>query len=251
MSLRIERDGPLACIRLDKARGNAIDETLTDALIAAADELSRDDAVRGILLSSAHPKIFCPGLDLMALESYDAQALRRFILRFAKMIWGFYGLYKPIVAAIGGHAVAGGCILAMTADERLLRRGSSIGLNEVKIGVPLPWSVSVLLRGSLSPEHWTDVALAGSNFSNEEAVRVGLAQAVLDEEGFETACISRLARLAEKDAAAYGATKRYLREGLLAEMQAQEAYRAPEFVAAWFSETTQERRRQIVASLKK
>jgi enoyl-CoA hydratase/carnithine racemase len=140
----------------------------------------------------------------------------------------------------------------MTADERLIQRGgASIGLNEVKIGVPLPWTVSVLLRGSLAPEHWTDVALAGSNFSDDEAVRVGLAQAVLDDEGFETACISRLARLAERDPAAYGATKRYLREGLLAEMQAQEAYRAPEFVAAWFSEATQERRRQIVSTLKK
>jgi Delta3-Delta2-enoyl-CoA isomerase len=251
MSARIERDGPLACLRLDKERGNAIDEALVDALMAGLDALGRDDTVRGVLLCSGKPKMFCPGLDLIALETYDASGLARFISRFSKLVRALYGFPKPLVTAVNGTAVAGGCILALASDERLLRRGAAIGLNEVKIGVPLPWSVTVLVRGAIPPPSWTEVALAGSNFSDEEAVRVGLANAVLEVKGFETACIARLARLADKDGAAYSATKRYLREGLLAEMQAQEAYRAPEFVNAWFSAETSERRRQIVETLKK
>jgi enoyl-CoA hydratase len=252
MSLRIERDGPLVSLRLDKARGNAIDEPLTESLIAIARDLGEDDSVRGVLLCSANPKLFCPGLDLVALDSYDPPALTRFVLRFSEMVWSLFGLWKPVVAAVGGHAVAGGCILALTADLRLARRGAvSVGLNEVKIGVPLPWSVTVLLRGSLPPTSWTEVALAGANFAGEEAVRVGLVHSLLEDDGFEAACVARLKLLAEKDPVAFGATKRYLREGLLAEMKAQEESRVPEFVAAWFSEATKERRRAILASLKK
>jgi enoyl-CoA hydratase/carnithine racemase len=251
MSVRVERQGALALLRLDKARGNAMDEPLIEALTAAAHEAARDDTVRGILLCSAHPKIFCPGLDLVALQDYDASALGRFMARFAKMVWTLYGLWKPVVAAVNGAAVAGGCILAMTADERVLKRGALIGLNEIKIGVPLPWSVSVLMRATLPPSSWTEVALAGSNFADDAALQMGLAQSVLEAKGFEQAAIARLERLAEKDPASFAITKRCLREGFLAEMMAQEQYRTGDFVTAWFSEGTRERRRQIVATLTK
>jgi len=80
--VRIERQGELAILRLDKARGNAIDEPMVRALAAAAAELDADDATRGILLASAHPKLFCPGLDLVALVDYDREAMRRFFVRF-------------------------------------------------------------------------------------------------------------------------------------------------------------------------
>src|SRR3982751_6602592 len=109
MSMRIERQGPLALLRLDKARGNAIDESLAEALTAAVQESVKDDSVRGILLCSAHPKIFCPGLDLVALGEYDQPAFSRFMARFAKMVWTLFGCAKPVVAALNGPAVAGGC----------------------------------------------------------------------------------------------------------------------------------------------
>jgi enoyl-CoA hydratase/carnithine racemase len=241
----------LALLRLDKPRGNAIDEGLAEALTSAVLEASKDDAVRGILLCSANPKIFCPGLDLVALGEYDHAALSRFMARFAKMIWTLFGLSKPLVAALNGHTVAGGCIVALTTDYRLLKRGASIGLNEVQIGVPLPWSVSVLIRATLPPTSWTDVGLSGSNFSDEDAVRVGLAHAVLEAKDFENVCLERLSRLADKDANAFAVTKRCLREGFMAEMTAQESYRAGEFISAWFSPETRERRQKLVESLKK
>ena len=121
--VRIERDGRAAVVRLDKARGNAIDEPLVLALAEAAAEVARDDSVRGVMLASAHPKLFCPGLDLVALADYDRPAMERFMSSFAVTVWALYGLPKPIVAAVSGAAVAGGCILALTADHRVLRRG--------------------------------------------------------------------------------------------------------------------------------
>ena len=112
--VRIERDGRMAVLRLDKARGNAIDEPLVLALAEAAAELARDDGVGGVLLASAHPKLFCPGLDLVALAAYDRPAMERFMESFAVTVWALYGLAKPVVAAVSGAAVAGGCILALT-----------------------------------------------------------------------------------------------------------------------------------------
>jgi enoyl-CoA hydratase len=249
MALRIERDGRHAIVRLDKARGNAIDEALACELVRAASELERDDEVRGVLLASGHPRLFCPGLDLVALADRERGAMRGFMLAFARAIWALYGLSKPVLAAVNGAAVAGGCILALTADYRVLRRGAPIGLNEVRVGVPLPWSVTVLLRASVAPPALGTIALLGRNFSDEAAVAAGLAHELCDAADFEAVCLARLAELMEKDAFALATTKRWLREPVLREMRAHEGERVESFLDGWFSSATQERIRATVAQL--
>ena len=122
-------------------------------------------------------------LDLVALADYDRPAMERFMSSFAVTVWALYGLPKPVVAAVSGAAVAGGCILALTADHRVLRRGAPIGLNEVKVGVPLPWTVTRLLRASVEPHALGRIALLGRNFEGDEAVAVGLADELADAEG--------------------------------------------------------------------
>jgi enoyl-CoA hydratase len=248
-SLRIERDGRHAILRLDKARGNAIDEALTAELVRAGRELEQDDGVHGVLLASAHPKLFSPGLDLVSLVECDRSAMRSFMLSFAQAVWVLYGLGKPVVAAVNGAAVAGGCILALTADHRVLRRGAVIGLNEVKVGVPLPWSVTVLLRASVAPAALGTIALLGRNFSDEAAVAAGLADELLGAEGFEAACLARLAEFSDKDARALATTKRWLREPVLREMRDHEDERLDSFLDGWFSPATRERIRTTAAQL--
>ncbi len=250
MTLRLEREGSLARLRLDKARGNAIDDALVADLRRAASELAGDDGVRGVLLASAHPKLFCPGLDLVSLVAHDRHAMEAFMLSFARAVWALYGLRKPVVAAVNGAAVAGGCILALTAEHRVLRRGAPIGLNEVKVGVPLPWSVTLLLRASVPAPALGRIALLGRNFSDEQAVAAGLADEICEADGFEAACLERLAEFAEKDPLALGATKAWLREGVLREMRAHEATQLGVFLDGWFAPATQERIRATVASLR-
>jgi len=246
----IERHGRMAVLRLDKPRGNAIDEPLVEALTRAAAEVARDGGVRGVLLASGHPKLFCPGLDLVALAEYDRVSMERFMQAFAVAVWGLYGLPKPVVAAVGGAAVAGGCILALTADHRVLKRGAPIGLNEVKLGVPLPWSVTRLLRATVHPPALSRVALLGRNFTDADAVEVGLADELAEADGFEAACLARLEEYADKDPHALAATKAWLREGVLAEMMSRESALVESFLDAWFSGSTQERVRATVASLR-
>ena len=250
--IRIERTGGLVTARLDKPRGNAIDEPLATELVQVAGQLAADDGVRGVLLASAHPKLFSPGLDLVTLFEYDRSSMERFMRVFAEAVRALYALPRPVVAAVGGHAVAGGCILALTADYRVLKRGGvQIGLNEVKVGVPLPWSVATLLRASVAPGALAQVALLGRNFADDEALAVGLADQLADADGFEDFCRARLDEFAEKDPAAVAITKGYLRETTLREMRAREEGERAAWLDRWFSETTRERIRQIVAGMGK
>lgn len=248
---RLESQGHIAILRLDKPRGNAIDEPLLDDLEQACRILSKDDGFRGVLLASSHPKVFCPGLDLVTLVAYDRPTLQRFMLRFAQAIWSLYALPKPMVAALSGHALAGGCILALTADHRVLRPGVQIGLNEVRLGVPLPWSVSVLLRASLAPQAFGRVALLGNNLTGEEALAAGLVHELADANGFEAVCLARLDEFAARDPRALATTKTYLRAAALREMKEREEELIPEFLDGWFSEATRARVRETALSLQK
>jgi len=251
-TVRIEMKGATAVVRLDKARGNAIDEPLVRELTKAAGELGSDPSVRGVLLISAHPKLFCPGLDLVTLVELDRAAMERFMLLFAEMLWALYGLPKPMVAGVNGHAVAGGCVLALTADHRVLRRGGAqIGLNEVRVGVPLPWSVSELLRASVPPQALSQVALLGRNFADDEALRVGLADELADAAGFEDHCLLRLEEFVEKDSYALVTTKAALRHSVLERMKAHERERLGGWLDGWFSEGTRARMRELAAGLAK
>jgi enoyl-CoA hydratase len=205
-----------------------------------------------VLLASAHPKVFCPGLDLVTLIEYERPAMRAFMLRFAEMVWALYGLRKPVVAAVNGHAVAGGCILALTADLRVLRRGGAqIGLNEVKIGVPLPWSVALLLRASVPPQSYAPVALLGRNFGDEEALAAGLVDDLAHPEGFEGFCLGRLQEFADKDPHAFAVIKEYGRADTLRAMREREEPLLEAWLDGWFAEPTRVRLREMVDSLTK
>jgi len=251
-TIRVEMKGSAAILRLDKGRGNAIDEPLTRDLIKAAGDLRDDPAVRGVLLTSAHSKLFSPGLDLVTLIELDRPAMERFMLLFAEMVWALYGLPKPVVAGVNGHAVAGGCILALTADYRVLRRGGAhIGLNEVRVGLSLPWTVCELLRASVPPNALTQVALLGRNFADDEALRVGLADELADAEGFEDHCLLRLDEFMDKDSHAVSTTKSAMRHEILEVMRAHEVQRIGPWLDGWFSDATRARMRELAAGLSK
>ena len=247
--LQIERTNSLAILRMSKSRANALDEAFVGELIHAIGVLEVDDRVRGVLLASGHPKLFCPGLDLVSLIEYDRPAMRRFLGVFAELVHNLYASKKPLVCAVNGHAVAGGCILALTADYRIAKPTAQIGLNEVKVGVPLPWSVGKLLEASVGRGSLARVALLGRNFAGDEAIRIGLVDELADDDSFESVCLERLEEFAEKDPYAFGVTKRYLRAATLELMKERESALLGDFLDGWFSEGTQKRIRDTIAAL--
>jgi enoyl-CoA hydratase/carnithine racemase len=249
-TVQIEIKDGIGTIRLKGPRGNAMSEELVSDLSSATRTVAGESSVKAVLIASAHPKLFCPGLDLVALSEYKRSDLGAFMLGFATALTDLFALKKPVVAAVNGAAVAGGCLLALTADWRIARRGAALGLNEVKIGVPLPWSAVMLLKTACPAHAHTAVALLGRNFEGESAVAAGLANEVADAETFEATVAERLAEFADKEAFAFGVTKAYLRGGTIASMRDREAALVDEFLDGWFAEGTQERIQKTVAALR-
>ena len=239
----------LATLRLSRAHGNAINEQLVSDLGAACREAAADERVRGVLLA-ARGKLFCPGLDLQELIELDRPALERFMREFSRTIAELYALAKPMVAAIHGHAVAGGYVLTLAADWRVLCRGARVGLNEVQVGVPLPYGVAAILRDSVPRVSLEPVALLGQNYPDEAAREAGLVHELHDAEGFEAHCRERLAEFAARDPGALAITKRYLRSSVLERIREHDTGRLPEFLDAWFRPETRTRMRRIVEGLR-
>jgi len=239
----------LGVVRLGREHGNAINEQLVDELTAACREAAADDRIRGVLLA-ADGKLFCPGLDLQELIELDRAELERFVHKFVRCVAESYALAKPMVAAIHGHAVAGGYVLTLAADWRILREGARVGLNEVQVGVPLPFGVAMILRESVPRLHLEQVALLGKNYTSDEAHRAGLVHEVHPGPGFEEHCRERLNEFLSRDLGAMMITKRYLRSSVVERIRERDPGHVVEFVDAWFRPETRARMRTIVDALR-
>jgi enoyl-CoA hydratase len=240
----------LATATLKRAHGNAINAELTEDLTRVCREVASDDAIHGMMLAGAG-KLFCPGLDLQELIELDRGEMERFVVDFAVCIAELYAFPKPMVAAIHGHAVAGGCVLTLTADWRVLRPGALVGLNEVRVGVPLPFGVSLILRESVPRLHLEEVALLGKNYRDEAALAAGLVHEIHGGDAFENHCRERLLEFAARDLGALMITKRYLRSSIVERIRENGTRDVPEFLDAWFRPQTQARIRGIVDELRR
>jgi enoyl-CoA hydratase len=248
-TVKVEIKDGIGTIRLAGPRGNALSASLVSDLSTALRTVGGEPSVRAVLLASAHPKLFCPGLDLVSLSEISRSEMGAYMVDFSALLTDLFALKKPVVAAVNGAAVAGGCLLALTADWRMVRRGAPMGLNEVKVGVPLPWTAVMLLRAAARASALSEVALLGRNFEGDAAVAAGLAQEAVDAAAFDAAIAERLAEFAEKDAYAFGVTKGYLRGAAVASMRDRETALLDEFLDGWFSEGTQARIQKAVAAL--
>lgn len=247
--VEVEVANGLATVRLSRPHGNAINAELLRSLRAAYAAAASDDAVGGVLLA-ASGKTFCPGLDLQELPGLDRPAMRSLMVAFRETLVDMFRFPKPAVAALHGHALAGGLVLALTADRRILRRGALVGLNEVRVGVPLPFEVASLLRHSVAAPHLSEIALLGRNLSDEEAVASGLVHEVLDGDRFEERCRERLAEWTSRDPASFAATKAWLRAAALSEMLRSTDEHVEAFLDRWFAPSTRERILAIAEELR-
>jgi enoyl-CoA hydratase/carnithine racemase len=243
-----KRTGAIGEVHLERAHGNAINDAVVEGLVAAFAEAESDPEVRGVLLT-AGGKIFCPGLDLEELLPLDRDAMERFMRRFSAAVLTLYTFPKPLVAVVHGHALAGGCVLSLCADWRVLRRGAITGLNEVKVGVPLPYGVALIVREFVPKHKLTAVALLGRNTTDEDAIAAGLADELADADGIAALAEERLAEFIEKDPSAFAVTKRYLRSSVVERIRANNKLLLPEWLDGWFSDETRARIASIVSGL--
>jgi len=228
---------------------NALNPILMDALSGALSEL-REDGAPPVLLGSSHPALFCPGWDLKHLEGAQRDEVADALARFNQLIFDLFSYPGPTGVAIQGHAVAGGCLLALCCDLRIMATGRPrIGLSELNLGVPVPASSLIMLRERLAANVVEELVVGGDGCNADRARNQGVVHRIA-EPGLVAAKTEReLTRLAAKPARAFAATKRFLLGDSWRRMSQQGTADDEAFLECWFSPETQERIKGTVAGL--
>jgi enoyl-CoA hydratase/carnithine racemase len=172
-TLRLAREERFAIITLDRPPANAISETLVRELNTALSELEEDDGVRAVIITGAGDRIFCAGADLgSAFQGADVGAFIRFGNSVVRRIERFP---KPVVAAINGHALGGGCEIAMGCHIRILKETARMGQTESSLGIIPGFGGTQryprLIGRGLALEH----LILGTQIPAQECYRIGLA----------------------------------------------------------------------------
>jgi len=220
-----ERSGPIARIRLDDGKANAMSVPWFEALTAAFDRAEAEGAA-AVLLSGRNG-FFSGGLDLRLLQTLSPEGLRNLADTLARSVLRVFASSLPTVAAIGGHAIAGGAVLAMACDVRFATVGAyRLQLNEVAIGIPMPTWMAMVAASAVPSHRLSEALLHARAFSPDEALALGIVSALGGQsEETETLAQAAAGALAGLSRAAYAESKRRLRgpvveralEGLAAE----------------------------------
>lgn len=232
-------------VSFGQTKANAIDGALLDALGRELDRAKQEGA-RAVVLTG-YDKYFSAGLNLRSLPS-DRDGMLRFLQAFERQLLDLATFPLPVVAAINGHAVAGGCIFAAACDVRVAAEGSyRIGLSEVDLGVPFPRAALEILRPAILPTWLTDLVLGARMLSPEEARTAGLVHAVVPASELLSEATTRARALGAKPQPAFKLTKEALREDMVARMGASADAARQAFVDCWFSAEVTERRAALLA----
>ena len=225
----------IAVVRLDHGAVNALDGELLSGLVAALDELpSRADAV---VLTGAG-SAFSAGADLVRLldqgSAYVAAARPHADRAFERM----FLTPLPMVAAINGHAIAGGFVLALACDHRVSVSGDiRMGLPELRVGVPFPMWALEIVRFAVAPPHLQRLLYSGRLLGPEDALAVGLVDEVVPPDRLMEDALKAARRLASIPVPTFRLTKAALREPF-AERARLGRERDDEGMAIWSSAET-------------
>ena len=215
-TIRLEREDGFAVITLDRPPANAISEALIRELNAALNDVHGDEAVRAVVITGAGDRIFCGGADLgSAFSGGDVEMFIRFGNSVMRKMERFP---KPIIAAINGHAMGGGCEIAMACHLRLLKEGARMGQTESNLGIIPGYGGTQRLPRLIGRTKALEFLLLGTQVPAEECLRLGLVNR-LCKEGETLADAKALARqLTGRAPLASAAIIRAVDEGLEAPM---------------------------------
>jgi len=211
-TLKFERDGQVATLTLNRPeKRNAISTPMIEDLVAALGTAEADKSVRVVILTGAG-KAFCSGMDLETLQALAKQTAEQNLAdsrRMAKMFHLVYSFPKPLITAVNGAAIAGGCGLATLSDFTLAVPEAKFGYTEVRIGF-IPALVSVMLRRQVGEKRARDLLLSGRIIDAAEAFRLGLVTEITPPDGLMKRAREVASTLLEASPTSLALTKRLL-----------------------------------------
>lgn len=236
----------IAILKLNRGVINALDLQLLDEL---GDKLwrARDDTdVRGVVITGSNDKFFSTGFDIPQLLGLTRKNLEVFYRTFNRVCLDLYTLSKPTIAAITGHAVAGGCILALCCDYRFIGKGKRLmGVNEIRLGVPVPYPGECILRQVVGERHALEIMYTGEFYKPEESFRLGLVDQVVSVERVLPVSINKIKSIGVMSHDAFGMIKHNRVEGVEAQIRKHLEERQKFFLKCWFSQHAQELLKEI------
>lgn len=242
-------------LRLARPPVNALDPGLVRALRTAIDAAPSAGA-RGIVLSG-RPGMYSGGLDVPALLQLDRGALRAFLDDFFSLCGAIACSPIPIVAAITGHSPAGGAVLSIFCDYRIMARSADaakpyrIGLNEVQVGLSVPAVIQSGLQRLVGRYRAERLMVAGTMLDADEALRIGFVDELAAVDAVVPRAIEWLQQLLRLSPLAMSTTRKLSRRDLADTFADKTSWLLDEFAAAWFGPETQDALVALVARLKK
>jgi enoyl-CoA hydratase len=209
VSVDLERRDHVALVTLNRPDAlNAMSPDMLDGLEARLDEIDADDGIRAVVLTGAGEKAFCAGADISHMRTADPQAARAFAARGQGVAARIEHLAAPVVAAVNGYALGGGCEIALACDVRVCSERARFGQPEVTLGIPPGWGGTQRLARTTSLGFAKEMVLTARMVGAEEALRAGLVTHVHPPGELLDAALELAASIAAKPRWAVAETKR-------------------------------------------
>jgi len=207
---RTDHDG-ITTLRLAHGKASVLDIELVDGFAREIAEVTASDT-RAVVLTGTG-SIFSAGVDLFRLVDSGREYADRFVPALSRMLLELFSFPKPLIVAVNGHAIAGGCIFTLAGDYRLMSAGNGrIGIPEMLVGVPFPPSVIEAVRFALPPQHLQMLMYTGRTFLPDDALRLGIIDEVVDAASLSARAQEMAQHFASLPARAFALAKRQLRD---------------------------------------
>lgn len=236
--VKVEIVDGIATVSIGRGKVNALNNTLVDELMQCLEKLAADRDIKAIVLTG-RGKFFSFGFDIPEFLLFNKAEFTNFLTRFSGLYTYLFTFPKPVVAALNGHTIAGGCMLALACDYRIMISGrAKISLNEITFGASVFAGSTEMLRFWVGNAKATEVLYSGAMYSAEEARDIDLIQAVSPGERLIDRARQVADDLAAKPAPAFAGIKSLLRKPVADEMMRREAASIRDFVEIWYTEDT-------------
>jgi len=246
----VERDGSLKILTLSRGKANALNYQLVEELCGAVAAAAEDDSVRGLVLASSRPRFFSSGFDIREVFTYDRDGMIAFFGRFIDLYESLFRCPKPVVAALSGHTFAGGAILSIACDFRIMAEGDfGFALNEINLGLSLSPTMRAMLVNAVGPIHAREVMLLGEPLIPARALEIGLARQLAPVDEVRARAVDLARHLAAKPPVAYREIKRALRESAGCADTHTDRSTLVQFIDIWFSSEARAARQAVAARL--
>ena len=243
--VRLSKESGIATVTIQRPKVNAINEQVVFELRDVFRDLAIDKHIKAVILTG-EGSFFSFGFDIPEFMDYPKDAFHRFVLSFSDLVQRIFIFPKPLIAALNGHTIAGGCILAIACDRRIMVKGKPrIALNELTIGASVFTSVSEILKFTVGPRNAQSILYTGRMYSGEEALDLGLVDEAHPAEDFGDAVLASARDFAERSGEAFGTIKRHLRKHIADIIEKDEITTILDFVDIWYSHETREKLKKI------